>query len=97
MTEHSTLPAGHEHNFTNRVVKVFLDSNLSLVLILLATIVGLAALGLTPREEDPQIVVPLADVYVNFPGHSAAKSNSWSRRRWKKCSTRSTASSMSTR
>ena len=33
----------------------------------------MAALGLTPREEDPQIVVPLADVYVNFPGHSAGE------------------------
>ena len=54
-------------------MKIFLESNLSLILILLATVVGLAALGLTPREEDPQIVVPLADVYVNFPGHSAAE------------------------
>lgn len=62
-----------EHNFTNRIVKVFLDSNLSLILILLATIVGFAALALTPREEDPQIVVPLADIYVNFPGHSASE------------------------
>jgi multidrug efflux pump subunit AcrB len=52
---------------------MFLESNLSVILILLASIVGLAALGLTPREEDPQIVVPLADVYVNFPGHSAAE------------------------
>ena len=62
-----------EHGFTNRIVKIFLESNLSLILILLATVVGLAALGLTPREEDPQIVVPLADVYVSFPGHSAAE------------------------
>jgi multidrug efflux pump subunit AcrB len=62
-----------EHGFTNRIVKIFLESNLSLILILLATVVGLAALGLTPREEDPQIVVPLADVYVTFPGHSAAE------------------------
>ncbi|MEN6405676.1 MAG: efflux RND transporter permease subunit [Thermoguttaceae bacterium] len=64
-------PVEPEHHFTNRVVKVFLESNLSLVLILLAVVVGLGALGLTPREEDPQIVVPLADVYVRFPGHSA--------------------------
>jgi multidrug efflux pump subunit AcrB len=42
-------------------------------LIFLATILGFAALWLTPREEDPQIVVPLADIYVNFPGHSAAE------------------------
>jgi len=62
-----------EHHFTNKVVASFLESNLSLVLILLATLVGGAALWLTPREEDPQIVVPLADVYVNFPGHSATE------------------------
>ena len=36
-------------------------------------VLGVAALWLTPREEDPQIVVPLADIYVNFPGHSAAQ------------------------
>ncbi|MCE5301801.1 MAG: efflux RND transporter permease subunit [Planctomycetaceae bacterium] len=72
MAEHpNALPVEPEHHFTNRVVKVFLESNLSLVLILLAVVVGLGALGLTPREEDPQIVVPLADVYVRFPGHSA--------------------------
>jgi multidrug efflux pump subunit AcrB len=74
MTEHSSNPASHgEHHFTDKIVRIFLESNLSLILILLATIVGLAALGITPREEDPQIVVPLADVYVNFPGHSAAE------------------------
>ena len=73
MTEHSEILSGQEHNFTNRVVKIFLESNLSIILILLAAIVGLAALGLTPREEDPQIIVPLADVYVNFPGHGAAE------------------------
>jgi multidrug efflux pump subunit AcrB len=73
MNEHPAASPGHEHGLTNRVVKIFLQSNLSLILILLATVAGLAALGLTPREEDPQIVVPLADVYVSFPGHSAAE------------------------
>ena len=72
MSEHAPA-AAEQGGFTNRIVKLFLESNLSLILILLATVVGLAALGLTPREEDPQIVVPLADVYVNFPGHSAAE------------------------
>ncbi|MCB9857477.1 MAG: efflux RND transporter permease subunit [Phycisphaerales bacterium] len=59
------------HGFTNAVVRSFLNSNMSLVLILLAAAVGLVSLYVTPREEDPQIVVPLADVYVNFPGHTA--------------------------
>ncbi|MHB1037125.1 MAG: efflux RND transporter permease subunit [Pirellulales bacterium] len=73
MSEHSGAPSSQEHHFTNKIVKIFLESNLSIILILLAAVVGLAALGLTPREEDPQIVVPLADVYVSFPGHSAAE------------------------
>ena len=66
-------PLQVEHNFTNKIVRTFLHSNLPLILILLATAVGITALVITPREEDPQIVVPMADVYVNFPGHSAAE------------------------
>lgn len=62
-----------EHQFTDKLIGIFLKSNLSLILIILATIMGIAALYLTPREEDPQIIVPLADVHVNFPGHSAAE------------------------
>ncbi len=58
---------------TTGIIRAFLESNLSLVLLLLAVAVGVAALLLTPREEDPQIVVPLADVHVSFPGHTAAE------------------------
>ncbi len=54
-----------------RLVKLFLYSKLSLVLILLAVALGVAALVITPREKDPQIVVPMVDIYVTFPGHSA--------------------------
>ena len=49
MAEHSEIPSGQEHNFTNRIVKIFLESNLSIILILLAAVVGLAALGLARR------------------------------------------------
>ena len=74
-----TTPAGgnpdpepaRRHGITNAIVRRFLHSNLSLILVLLALVLGFTALTITPREEDPQIVVPLADVYVNFPGHSA--------------------------
>lgn len=55
------------------LVRVFLESNLSIILIILSLIIGFAALWVTPREEDPQIVVPLADVYVQYPGHSASE------------------------
>ncbi len=53
------------------IVEVFLRGKLSIVLIMAATALGVAAILLTPREEEPQIVVPLADVYVQYPGGSA--------------------------
>jgi multidrug efflux pump subunit AcrB len=52
----------------NGIVKTFLHSNLSVILLVISVAVGAAALLMTPREEDPQIVVPLADIYVNAPG-----------------------------
>jgi multidrug efflux pump subunit AcrB len=70
-TEHSNV-AGPQ-DVLSRFVRLFLDSNLSAILIVFSVLVGLAALFITPREEDPQIVVPLADIYVNFPGHTASE------------------------
>ncbi len=66
-----TAPRPDGASWTDSIVGVFLRSNLSLVLLLLAIAAGAAALRLTPREEDPQIVVPVADVHVRFPGRSA--------------------------
>ena len=59
------------HHWMTRIVGVFLEGNLSVLLILISVIVGIVALAITPREEDPQIVVPIADVLVNMPGASA--------------------------
>ncbi len=73
MPEYPESTKKSEHSITDKIVGIFLYSNLSLVLIILASVLGLASLYLTPREEDPQIVVPLADVYVKFPGHSASE------------------------
>ena len=53
------------------IVEKFLTSNLSIIIIILSLFAGAAALLITPREEEPQIVVPMADVYVHFPGASA--------------------------
>ncbi len=61
------------HDPLSRFIRLFLDSNLSAILIIFSVLVGVAALYVTPREEDPQIVVPLADVFVSFPGHSASE------------------------
>ncbi len=54
-----------------RLVELFLRGDVAIMLIVLAMILGIFSLILTPREEEPQIVVPMADVLVSAPGLSA--------------------------
>lgn len=61
----------HE-TLTLRIVRRFLESNLSMVFILVSLAAGVIALLVTPREEEPQIIVAAANVMVSFPGHSAS-------------------------
>ncbi|MCP4109311.1 MAG: efflux RND transporter permease subunit [Desulfobacteraceae bacterium] len=58
------------NGFTASIVRKFLTSHLSIILIITALCLGFASVLVTPREEEPQIVVPLADVYVQAPGAS---------------------------
>ncbi|HSO18266.1 MAG TPA: efflux RND transporter permease subunit, partial [Desulfosarcina sp.] len=67
MTDQPSAPKG----FIAAIVQRFLTSQLSIILIILSLCLGIAAILVTPREEDPQIVVPLADIYVSAPGASA--------------------------
>jgi len=62
---------GASSSWISRIVEAFLRGNLSVLLILISLIAGIVALSVTPREEDPQIVVPIADVLINMPGASA--------------------------
>jgi len=66
-------PDRHDESLTQRIVEVFLRGNLSVLLILISLLLGVAALLLTAREEEPQIVVPMADVFVAAPGLPAAE------------------------
>jgi multidrug efflux pump subunit AcrB len=54
-----------------RIVSAFVDSKLSILFILAAFALGAAAIMVTPREEEPQIIVPMADIFVDAPGASA--------------------------
>ncbi len=58
---------------TGKIVEAFLVSKLPIILIISCLLAGAAALILTPREEEPQIVVPVVDVMINFPGASSAE------------------------
>lgn len=55
----------------DHVVGFALKGGLPLFLFLFAVIAGLFALNFTPREEEPQIVVPMLDVWVDVPNLSA--------------------------
>lgn len=62
-------PDSHFH----RAMRALLDNPFPGLLMLAAVLIGGVALLLTPREEEPQIIVPLADVLVSAPGLSAAQ------------------------
>ena len=55
-------------SLTVAIVRLFTTSHLSLLFLLISLLAGAAALVLTPREEDPQIIVPVMDVFVQYPG-----------------------------
>ncbi|MGI9383794.1 MAG: efflux RND transporter permease subunit [Methyloligellaceae bacterium] len=56
--------------FLSRIIDLFLRTNLTPVLIVISLALGALAVAITPREEEPQIVVPMADVHVSAPGLS---------------------------
>jgi multidrug efflux pump subunit AcrB len=51
-----------------RIGQFFIDSKLTPLLVVAALALGVFAVALTPREEEPQIVVPMIDVYVALAG-----------------------------
>lgn len=60
-----------EHGFIGRVTRDFIDSKITPLLIVGAILAGLFAVVSLPREEEPQIVVPMIDVFVEMPGASS--------------------------
>jgi multidrug efflux pump subunit AcrB len=56
---------------SGRIAAAFLTSRMTPLLALVAFLLGLFATLVTPREEEPQIDVTMADVMVAFPGASA--------------------------
>jgi len=53
------------------LAQTFVSSKLTILFMLACTLLGLLAVTLTPREENPQIIVPGAEIFVSFPGASA--------------------------
>jgi len=59
------------HGFAGRLAGLFTDSRLTPLAVVASLLLGLFAVIMLPREEEPQIKVPMVDVLVAMPGATA--------------------------
>ena len=57
-----------DKGFAGKIASVFLQSKLTILLMVIFMIIGVYSSYLIPREEEPQIEVPIADIFVGYPG-----------------------------
>jgi len=63
-----------EHlGLTAKIVSYFIDSKLTPILILVSISLGFFAILKTPKDEEPQIVVPMIDIIIQYPGAEPAE------------------------
>ena len=67
----SEVGNGSRMGISGRIAKKFLQTEITPLLALVGLLLGLFAVMVTPREEDPQINVTIANVFIPFPGASA--------------------------
>ncbi|WP_299782359.1 efflux RND transporter permease subunit [uncultured Formosa sp.] len=59
-----------KEGLAGKIAKVFIGSKLTVLLMIVFMVVGVYSSFLIPREEEPQIDVPMADIFVGYPGAS---------------------------
>lgn len=59
-----------QSGISGKIASMFLNSKLSILLMVGLMIIGVYSSSLIPREEEPQINVPMADIMVGYPGAS---------------------------
>jgi len=57
-----------KQGLSGNIAKSFISSKLTILLMIAFLLTGGLSIMLMPREEEPQIDVPIADIYVGFPG-----------------------------
>ncbi len=56
--------------FAGKIARSFINSKLTPLIVGASLLLGFFAVKMTPREEEPQIVVPMIDIYLPMPGSS---------------------------
>ncbi len=59
------------YGLAGRLARIFIQSKLTPLALIAALALGAFSILQTPREEEPQIIVPMLDVFVQMPGASA--------------------------
>ena len=59
-----------KNGIAGKLANAFLTSKITILLMVVFLAVGIYATLLIPREEEPQIDVPMADIFVGYPGAS---------------------------
>lgn len=67
----SDAPESTRLGISGRIARAFLTSEITPLLALTGLLLGLFAVMVTPREEEPQINVTFANVFIPFPGATA--------------------------
>ena len=57
--------------FAGNLAETFVHSKLTPVIAVMSIVLGVLAVWLTPKEEEPQISVPMIDIQVAAPGFEA--------------------------
>ena len=70
---HADPAAQHPLGFSGRIARAFQSNAITPLLAIVALLLGLFAVLVTPREEEPQINVTMANVMIAFPGASSAE------------------------
>ncbi len=60
-------------NLAGKLARIFIESKITAMIMLAVALAGMMALFVTPREYNPQIVVPAANIIVAKPGASSAE------------------------
>jgi multidrug efflux pump subunit AcrB len=66
-------PAATRPGLAGRIAGIFVVSKLTPIAIIASILLGVFAVLMLPREEEPQIKVPMVDVFVGMPGAIASE------------------------
>jgi len=71
MKADSGKPAGETLGLAGKIARAFINSKLTPLIVIASVLLGVFAVVMLPREEEPQIKVPMIDVLVSMPGFNA--------------------------